>query len=93
MQIAEIKAVACERPCQRHLPFSRLSLAELQTYLIQEEVVEHISIGKLWTVLDADAIRPWYHRTWLFARDPQFVEKANPILDPRVRGALSQSVL
>jgi transposase len=63
------------------LPFSRLSLSELQTYLIQEEVIEHISIGKLWTVLDEDAIRPWFHRSWLFPRDPQFVEKASPILD------------
>lgn len=43
--------------------------------------MEQISIGKLWTILDADAIRPWYHRSWLFPRDPQFVEKAGPILD------------
>lgn len=80
-QIAEIKAVACELPCQLELPFSRLSLSELQTYLIKQEVVEHISIGKLWTLLDEDAIRPWYHRSWLFPRDPQFLEKAGPILD------------
>jgi DDE superfamily endonuclease len=44
-------------------------------------VVEHISLGKLWTLLDEDAIRPWYHRSWLFPRDSQFVEKAAPILD------------
>ncbi len=49
--------------------------------MIQQQVVEHISIGKLWTILDEDAIRPWYHRSWLFPRDPQFVEKAGPILD------------
>ena len=81
MQIAEIKAVACELPSQLQLPFSRLSLAELQVYLIQEEVVEHISLGKLWSLLTKDAIRPWYHRSWLFPRDPQFLDKAGPILD------------
>lgn len=80
-QIAAIKAVACELPAKLDLPFSRLSLSELQDYLLKQEVVEHISIGKLWTVLDEDAIRPWYHRSWLFPRDPQFVEKAGPILD------------
>lgn len=80
-QIATIKAIACELPAKRNLPFSRLSLSELQTYLHEQKVVEHISIGKLWSLLDQDAIRPWYYRSWLFPRDPHFVEKANPILD------------
>jgi len=76
-----IKAIACELPAKLKLPFSRVSLSELQTYLHAQEIVEHISIGKLWNLLDEDAIRPWYHRTWIFPRDPHFVEKANPILD------------
>jgi transposase len=80
-QIAAIKAVACELPYKLDLPFSRLSLAELQDYVVKQQVVEHISIGKLWTILDEDAIRPWYHRSWLFPRDPQFLEKAGPILE------------
>jgi len=80
-QITAIKAIACELPYQLKLPFSRLSLSELQDYLIKQQVVEHISIGKLWTILDEDAIRPWYHRSWLFPRDPQFLVKASPILD------------
>jgi transposase len=31
--------------------------------------------------LDADAIRPWRHRSWLFPRDPRFADRAGPILD------------
>jgi hypothetical protein len=31
--------------------------------------------------LDADAIRPWRHRSWLFPRDPHFADRAGPILD------------
>jgi hypothetical protein len=31
--------------------------------------------------LDADTIRPWRHRSWLFPRDPDFAAKAGPILD------------
>jgi hypothetical protein len=80
-QIATIKAIACELPAKLELPFSRVSLSELQTYVHEQGIVEHISIGKLWSVLDADAIRPWYHRSWIFPRDPNFIEKANPILD------------
>ena len=80
-QIAQIKAVACELPCTLGLPFSRLSLSELQRYVIEQEIVPTISIGTLWSLLDKDAIRPWYHHSWLFPRDPQFVEKAEPILD------------
>lgn len=80
-QIAEIKAIACELPYTLELPFSRLSLNDLQRYVIEQEVVPSISIGKLWSLLDQDAIRPWYHHSWIFPRDPQFVEKAEPILD------------
>lgn len=54
----------------------------MQHYVVEEaNIVEHISIGKLWEILDADCIRPWYHRSWLFPRDPHFQEKAAPILD------------
>jgi hypothetical protein len=80
-QIAEIKAVACELPCTLDLPFSRLSLYDLQSYVIKKEIVPTISSGTRWSLLDRDAIRPWHHHSWLFPRDPQFVEKAGPILD------------
>ena len=81
LQIAQIKAVACELPFHLDLPFSRLSLTELQRYVIEQQIVAHISIGSLWNLLNEDAIRPWYHRSWIFPRDPQFVEKAAPVLD------------
>ena len=35
----------------------------------------------IWRWLSKDAIRPWRYRTWIFPRDPLFVEKAGPILD------------
>ena len=30
----------------------------------------------IWRSLDAEAIRPWTHRTWIFPRDPEFATKA-----------------
>ncbi len=81
LQLAQIKAVACELPFRLNLPFSRLSLNEVQRYVKEQQIVEHVSIGSLWHLLNQDAIRPWYHRSWIFPRDPQFVEKAAPVLD------------
>ena len=31
--------------------------------------------------LDADAIRPWRYRSWIFPRDPEFAAKAGRVLD------------
>ncbi len=28
-----------------------------------------------------DAIRPWFHRSWIYPRDPKFIEKAGKVLD------------
>jgi hypothetical protein len=43
--------------------------------------VATISDKTVWRWLNEDAIRPWQHRCWLFPSDPQFVLKANRILD------------
>jgi hypothetical protein len=36
--------------------------------------------------LHQDAIRPWYHRSWIFPRHPEFAEKAGRLLDLYARG-------
>jgi hypothetical protein len=43
--------------------------------------VATISGSTIWRWLDADAIRPWTHRSWIFPRDPDFASKAGRILD------------
>jgi len=40
-----------------------------------------ISPSTVWRILDADAIKPWRYRYWIFPRDPLFVEKAGRVLD------------
>jgi hypothetical protein len=40
-----------------------------------------ISRSTVWRILDEDAIKPWQYEYWIFPRDPQFVKKAEPILD------------
>jgi DDE superfamily endonuclease len=44
-------------------------------------LVATISGSTIWRWLHEDAIRPWYHRSWIFPRDPGFAVKANRILD------------
>lgn len=48
---------------------------------MEHGIVASISGITIWRWLNADAIKPWQYRSWIFPRDPQFVAKAGPILD------------
>ena len=63
------------------LPLSRFSIAEVQAWIVAEQVVRSVSVSTVWRWLHEDAIRPWFYRCWLFPRDPQFLVKASPVLD------------
>ncbi len=80
-EVAAAKAVACERPAVLNLPLSRFSTAEVRQWLLDEAVVASVSNATVWRWLHEDAIRPWFYHSWLFRRDPQFLEKAGPVLD------------
>ena len=60
---------------------ARWSLPDLRREVLARGLVATVSGTTLWRWLDADAIRPWRHRSWLFPRDPRFAERAGPILD------------
>ena len=61
-------------------PLSRQSLADL-TRRINESFRVPMSRSTVWRVLHEEAIKPWQHESWLYPRDPRFVEKAGPILE------------
>jgi len=73
--------LACELPSRLGLPLSRFSLAEIRREVLAEGIVAEISGATLWRWLSRDALRPWRFRSWIFPRDPAFVEKAGRILD------------
>ncbi len=79
--VVQVKALACELPSQFGLPLSRWSLSELNEQVCQSGLVAKISDSTLWRWLHEDAIRPWFHRCWIFPRDPQFAIKAGRLLD------------
>ena len=44
-------------------------------------VVACISAATIWRTLRSDAIRPWFHRSWIFPRAADFAAKAAVVLD------------
>ena len=76
-----IKAMACELPAATGLPLSRFSRQDLVREAARRGIVAQISGTTIWRWLDADAIRPWQHRSWIFPRDEHFAEKAGRVLD------------
>jgi transposase len=79
-EVAQVKAIACELPRERGVPLSRFSRAELHRLVIEQGVTE-ASASTIARWLSEDAIKPWQHRSWVFPRDPRFLEKAGPVLD------------
>ncbi|OGF63789.1 MAG: transposase, partial [Candidatus Fischerbacteria bacterium RBG_13_37_8] len=62
------------------MPISRWSSVDIARYARQSGLVASISGSTVWRWLHEDAIRPWQHRTWIFPRDPCFLDKAGRIL-------------
>jgi transposase len=79
--VIAVKSLACALPSELGLPLSRLSMAELQAEAVHRGLVASIGETTIWRWLSEDAIRPWYHRSWIFPRDPLFAQKAGAILD------------
>ncbi len=79
--VAEIKALACQLPAETCVPLSRWSHAELAAEAADRGIVEAVSASTVRRWLDADAIRPWQHRSWIFPRDRDFAFKATRVLD------------
>lgn len=78
---AEIKSLACALPAEHGLPLSRWSCAELAGEAVTRGITPSVSGSTVRRWLDADAIKPWQHRSWIFPRDPHFGPKAERVLD------------
>ena len=72
--------MACEIVAETEEPLSRQWLADL-VRRAQTTLSKKISRSTVWRMLHESAIKPWQHEHWLFPKDPQFAEKAGPILD------------
>lgn len=79
--VAQVKALACSLPAEHDLPLSRWSCADLAAEAVARGIAETLSGSTVRRWLDADAIKPWLHRSWIFPRDPDFAAKADRVLD------------
>jgi len=80
---ALVVALACERPADRAVPLRRYSLSELTVEVADRLPSEQVAPSRtaIWRLLTHDALRPWRYRSWIFPRDPNFLERAGPVLD------------
>ncbi len=81
LQRAQIVALACSAPRQHGKPWQRWSGEKLAQVAVEQRMVEHISPGTIRRWLRHDKIKPWRYHSWQHSTDPQFVEKALPVLD------------
>ena len=77
---ALVKAIACEAVHHTGLPLSRLSTADIAVQA-SRALGQPISPSTVWRILDADVLKPWQYKYWIFPRDPQFADKAGRVLD------------
>jgi transposase len=81
LQIAEVKALACQLPAETGVPLSRWSCPELAEEVVTRGIAPAISASTVRRILAADTLKPWQYRSWLFIRDPDFTTKATRVLD------------
>ena len=81
LQRAQITALACSAPRAHGKPWPRWSGEKLAQVAIEQQIVEHIAPGTIRTWLRQDKLKPWRYHTWQRSTDPQFVDKASPVLD------------
>ncbi|MGW4412001.1 helix-turn-helix domain-containing protein, partial [Nonomuraea sp. NPDC004702] len=81
VQVAEIKASACQLPAETAVPPSRWSCPDLASEIVARGIAPAISASTARRILAADALKPWQCQSWTFIRDPDFAAKATRVLD------------
>jgi transposase len=81
LQRAQVVALACSAPRQHGKPWQRWSGEKLAQGAVEEHLVVAISPATIRRWLRQDKIKPWRYHSWQHSTDPQFVEKATPVLD------------
>ncbi|MFI1996335.1 helix-turn-helix domain-containing protein, partial [Actinoplanes sp. NPDC020271] len=80
VQVAEVKALACQLPAETGTPLSRWTCPDLAEQAVNRGIVAAISASTIRRILARDTIKPWQHQSWIFIRDPQFAVKAASVL-------------
>jgi len=79
VQVAQVKALACQLPARAGVPLSRWSCPARE--VVGLGIAEAMSASTMWRWLAREAVKPWQYRSWLFPRDPDFASKAERVLE------------
>lgn len=80
---ARIVEIACARPKDVGAPFTEWSLSKLQAFLMEEGVVEEISLESIRRILAEEEISYQRLKTWKQSPDPDYEAKKNRVLRTR----------
>jgi len=78
---AQIVAVACSPPATHGKVWRRWSGEKLAQVAVEQGIVATISPSTIRGWLRHDNLKPWRYHSWQHSTDPQFVEKATPVLE------------
>src|SRR5438067_2441042 len=81
VQVAEVKALACQLPAETGAALSRWSCPELAREVRLRGIVASVSASTVRRWLATDALKPWQYRSWILIRDPEIRPKAARVLD------------
>jgi transposase len=79
--VAGVKALACEMPATSGTPLARWTCPELARHAAASGIAPAPSASTVRRWLADDALKPWQHRSWIFARDLHFALNASRVLD------------
>ncbi|MFI0220652.1 IS630 family transposase [Streptomyces lydicus] len=85
LQVAEVKALACQLPAETGAPLSRWSCPELAREVVAQSIAGSISHSTVRRWLKQDALKPWQYQSWISVRDPAFRPRAARVLDLYIR--------
>jgi hypothetical protein len=81
VQVAGVKALACQPPEASGVPLTRWSCPGLARQAVTDGICGSVSASTVGRWLAEDAIKPWQHQSWIFIADPDFAAKAAVVLD------------
>ena len=81
LQRTQVVALACSAPREHGKAWMRCSGEKLAQGAVEQQIVEAIAPGTIRRWLRTDKIKPWRYHSWQHSTDPQFIERATPVLD------------
>jgi hypothetical protein len=79
VQVAAVRALACEPPERHRLNLVRWSSAELAKTAVAQQILAGVSASTVRRWLTRDALQPWRQQCWIFPRHPNFEAKAGRV--------------